>query len=93
MNRCSPKVRLAAADELDDFVAVAGGDQGLRPERARENFAVALDGDTAAVQAELAQQVRDRCARFGAAIFAVHGNCDGGLQVYPPAGTFGLARN
>jgi hypothetical protein len=36
--------RLAAAYEVDDFVAVAGLNGGIGPLRARENFEVAFDG-------------------------------------------------
>ena len=41
---------LAAADELDDFVAVAGLDLGLAPFGARQNLEVALDGDAPTIQ-------------------------------------------
>jgi hypothetical protein len=37
--------RLAAAYEVDDFVAVAGLNGGIGPLWARENFEVAFDGD------------------------------------------------
>jgi hypothetical protein len=36
--------RLAAAYEMDDFVAVAGLNGGIGPLRAREDFEVAFDG-------------------------------------------------
>src|SRR5690349_19396734 len=38
-----------AADELHDFVAVAGLDVGLLPFRARENLKIALNGDAAGI--------------------------------------------
>jgi hypothetical protein len=41
----------AAADELDDFVAVAWGDAGFGPLGAREDFEVAFDGDAAGIEA------------------------------------------
>jgi hypothetical protein len=37
--------RLAAAHEMDDFVAVTGLNGGVRPPRAREDFEVAFYGD------------------------------------------------
>jgi len=37
--------RLAAADEVDDFVTVAGSNGGIGPLRARENFEVAFNGN------------------------------------------------
>ena len=40
---------LAAADELDYFVAVAGNYERLRPLRAGQNFHVALDSYAARV--------------------------------------------
>ena len=39
--------RLAAAYEMDDFVAVAGLNGGIGPQRAREDFEIAFDGDSA----------------------------------------------
>jgi hypothetical protein len=48
---------LAAADEVDDFVAIASHDQRLAPFLARENFQVALDRNAAIVQTKLAQEI------------------------------------
>ncbi len=42
----------AAADEVDDFVAVFGLDAGGFPLDAGQNLEVALDGDTVCVQPE-----------------------------------------
>jgi hypothetical protein len=40
-------LELSAADELDDFVAVAGFNRRLSPGWARKYFEVALDGNAA----------------------------------------------
>jgi len=47
--------RLAAAYELDDFVAVAGLNGGIGPLRAREDFEVAFYGDAAGGKIQIAQ--------------------------------------
>jgi hypothetical protein len=47
--------RLAAADEMDDFVAVAGLNGGVGPLRAREDFEVAFDGDATGGEIQVAQ--------------------------------------
>lgn len=66
------RLALTAADELHDFVPVAGRDQRFGPLGARQNFEVALDGHAAAVQAEFTQQIGNARAGFCAAIFAIH---------------------
>ena len=45
--------RLAAADEMDDFVGVAGGDLGGRPAVTGEDLAVEFDGYAAHGEAEV----------------------------------------
>jgi hypothetical protein len=47
--------RLAAAYEMDDFVAVAGLDGGVGPLRTREDFEVAFDGDAAGGEIQVAK--------------------------------------
>jgi hypothetical protein len=63
---------LAAADEVDDFVTVAGDDECLAPFLAGEDFEVAFDGDAAVFEAEIAQEIDDGGA----------GDCGAGLAVY-----------
>ena len=83
-------VTLAATDELDDFVAIAGSDQRLRPLRARKNFEIAFDGDAATIETEFAQQIGNARAGLRAAIFAVDRNCDCRLQKLSSRGNFWL---
>jgi hypothetical protein len=64
----------AAADELHDFVAVAGFDGRLGPGGARKNFEVALDGDAAGIEAECEKQISDHRAWLRFAFFAIHYN-------------------
>jgi hypothetical protein len=64
--------RLAAADEVDYFVAVVGLDLGGGPLVAGEDFEVALDGHAAVVEAEFAQQINDRCAQLRGTGFTVY---------------------
>jgi len=47
--------RLAAADEVDDFVAVAGLNGGIGPSRAREDFEVAFNGYAGGGQIQVAK--------------------------------------
>jgi hypothetical protein len=47
--------RLAAAYEVDDFVAVAGLNGGCGPVRAREDFKVAFDGDACGGEIQVAE--------------------------------------
>jgi hypothetical protein len=47
--------RLAAAYEVDDFVAVAGLNGGIGPLRARENFEIAFDGYAAGGEIQVTQ--------------------------------------
>jgi hypothetical protein len=43
---------LATADELDDFVAIAGFEWGGEPVWAGEDLEVAFDGDASGIEAE-----------------------------------------
>jgi hypothetical protein len=47
--------RLAAAYEVDDFVAVAGLNGGTGPLRARKDFEVAFDSDAAGREIQVAK--------------------------------------
>jgi hypothetical protein len=47
--------RLAAAYEVDDFVAVAGLNGGIGPQRAGEDFKVAFDGDASGGKIQVAE--------------------------------------
>ena len=78
--------QLAAADELDNFVAVAGRDQRLRPLRAGQNFQVAFDGHATAIETKLAQEIGNVSARLGTARLAIYRNGDGGIHrfILPP---------
>src|ERR1700730_6968070 len=76
----SRRVTLTAADELHNFVAIARRDERVCPLRARQNLEIALDRHAAAIEAKLAQEIRDACAGFRGAIFAVHRYRDGRLQ-------------
>lgn len=82
----------AAADELHDLVVVARLDLRLGPFLAWKDLQIAFDGDAAAVQAEVAQQIGHRGARFGETCFSVYRyrrfHC-----FQPAAGLFGFARN
>ena len=49
------KFWLAAAYEVDDFVAVAGLNGGIGPLRAREDFEVAFDGDACGGEIQVTQ--------------------------------------
>jgi hypothetical protein len=69
-------LELTAADELDDFVTVAGLDGGLRPLRARKNFEIALDGDAADRKVELLEKIDYGATLGGFALFAVDGDGD-----------------
>ena len=59
---------LAAADEVDDFVAVAGLDGSLVPLRARKDFEVAFDGDATGGKIQVLQEIGYRGARGFAAL-------------------------
>jgi len=71
---------LAAADELDDFVAVARFDRGGEPVWAGEDLEVAFDGDASGIEAEFAEQVHHGGAGLPGALFSVYGDGDGGLH-------------
>jgi hypothetical protein len=47
--------RLAAAYEVDDFVAIAGLNGGVGPLGAREDFEVAFDGNASGGEIQVAQ--------------------------------------
>src|SRR5579871_3490991 len=55
----------AAADEVDDFVAVAGNDLGVAPFLAGENFEIAFDGDAAILESKFAQKIDHGTADSG----------------------------
>ena len=70
-DRCSPKIKnagatveSAAADEMNDFVAVAGEDFCFLPFLARENFEIALDRDATLRHAKMLEQ-RDHIQSVG----------------------------
>ena len=71
---------LAAADELDDFVAVAGLEWGSEPVWAGEDLEVAFDGDAAGIEAEFAEQVHHGGAGLRGALLSVYDDGDGGLH-------------
>jgi hypothetical protein len=71
----------AAADELDDFVAVAGGDSGFGPFRAGQDFEVAFDGDAASIEAQFTEKIGDGGVGLCAASLSVYGNGDGRLHL------------
>src|SRR5215470_13953253 len=62
---------LAAANELDNFVAVAGLDDGFLPVGTGENFKIAFDGDAAGIEAQFTKQIGHRGARTGGALLSV----------------------
>lgn len=51
---------LPAADEVDDFVAIAWHNFCFTPFGARENFEIAFDGYATVLKTELAQQIDHR---------------------------------
>jgi hypothetical protein len=67
----------AAADELDDFEAVAGSDPRFGPFGAREDFEVAFDGDAAGIEAQIAEKIGDSGVRLCGAGLSVYGDGDG----------------
>lgn len=71
---------LAAADELDDFVAVAGFDVRILPLRARQDFQISFDGNASRFEAQFTQQIRNCGVRIRRAAFSIHGNCDRGFH-------------
>src|SRR5882724_2082761 len=81
---------LAAADELHDFVAVAGLDGGCGPLWARQNLEIALNGYAAGRQGENAEQVGNRCAGRYIAVLAVHGDLN--FVGHMPESSLSLAR-
>jgi len=73
--------RLAAAYEVDDFVAVAGLNGGMGPLRARENFEVALYGDAADREIQIAQQIGYCGALRSFATLSIDGDCLGSFHL------------
>ena len=73
---CSRITReLAAADEVDDFVAIAGLNSGLVPLRARKDFKIAFYGHATGGKIQLLQQVR-YCGAVGCfAALSIYGDC------------------
>lgn len=88
---------LAAADEVDNFVAVAGGDLRIAPALARKNFEIAFDGYAAIFQSEFPQKIDYRCARCSRARFPIYINRGfhrvRHSRIQPAAGAFGFARS
>lgn len=70
------EIVLAAAYELDNFVAVACGNLRSGPLGAWKNLQVAFDGDAARAQAESLQQLRHRDTVRGRFRFAIDHNRD-----------------
>jgi hypothetical protein len=62
---------LAAAYEMDDFVAIAGLNGGIGPLRAREDFEIAFDGDATGEKIQVAQQVGYCGALWGFAALSI----------------------
>jgi hypothetical protein len=62
---------LSSANEVDDFVAIAGLELGFGPLRSREDFAVALDRDASGREVQRTQQVQNRFANANGAVVAV----------------------
>jgi len=71
---------LAAADEVDDLQAVAGGDGGFGPEGALDDLAVVFDGDAVAFEFHCGDGLCERDRRgqvVEAAVLAVDGEREG----------------
>jgi hypothetical protein len=71
-----PRRRLAAAYELDDFVAVAGLNGGIGPLRAREDFEVAFDGYAGGREIQVAKQIGYCGALRSFATLSIDGDCE-----------------
>src|SRR6266849_7700479 len=85
---------LAAAHELHYLVAISRLNARLAPSGPRQNLQIALDSHPPAIQAQLPQEIRDRRARFRAAVLSVHQNRYRCFHfLHPAAGTLGFARN
>jgi hypothetical protein len=50
----------AAADKVDDFEAVVGGERGVGPLGARDDLAVTLDGDAVRGKTKLGEEPVER---------------------------------
>jgi len=83
------KTPSAAADEVDDFIGVVLLDARFGPLRARENVAIAFDGDALGVDAEVFKKLKDVQAVGNFAGFAVDGD---GQDLLSAGLGFGLAR-
>ena len=68
--------RLAAANELDNLEAVAGGNHGLGPLGARQDGKIVFDGYTRGIEANLLEQRGNRCSLRRLPWLAVHLNDD-----------------
>jgi hypothetical protein len=67
---------LTAADELDDFEAIALCKSSFQPLGPRQNFQIPFNRDAPGVETEFTQQVHHGSAGFCGAIFSVHCNRD-----------------
>jgi len=61
----------AAADEVDDFIAVVRLDLRSEPLITGENVEITFNGHAAVIETEFAQEVGDGSAGFGGVRFAV----------------------
>src|SRR5262249_26119413 len=88
---------LATADELHNFITIPSGNPGLCPLRARKNLQIPFDGNPSVLKAKHMQQIGNRVAWLGLALFAVHNDCKRGARslrgVAHRAGTLGRAFN
>ena len=73
---------LPAADEVDDFVAIAGRNFRLTPFLARQNLHVAFDRYAAVFEAEFTKKIDDCGASRCGAGFSVYLDC-GFHRVFP----------
>ena len=77
-NAVESRRRLAAAYEVDDFVAVAGLNCGIGPLRAREDFEVAFDGYARGREMQVAKQIGYCGAGRSFATLSIDGDCERG---------------
>lgn len=79
--RCASSLsNLSAADEVDDFQAVAGGDGCVGPAGALDDLAVVLDGDAVTLQVHCGDDLVEgdwRGQVVEAAVLAVDGEGEG----------------
>jgi hypothetical protein len=67
---------LAAAYEMDDFIAVARLHLNVRPLSARQNFQIAFNSYTAGGQVKGLQQIRNGGPVRDVSLFSVDNNCE-----------------